>query len=116
MTSSLNLVEKKNEVYKVVREEQVVVIQFTMFIALSDERDILNLTAAELQFIPKVILLGKFARFVEFVWDKLPEHIQADPEVQGYRRCREHYNQPWQRDHIDGPAPYCKDCELCKSN
>nr|XP_012216441.1 PREDICTED: uncharacterized protein LOC105668567 [Linepithema humile] len=85
-----------------------------MFIALSDERDILNLTAAELEFVPKVILLSKFARFVDQVWEKLLEHVRVDPEVQGYRRCKKHHNQPWQRDHIDGPAPYVKDCTLCE--
>lgn len=85
-----------------------------MFIVLSDERDILSLSAEELEFVPKVFLLSKFARFVDHVWDRLPEHLRADPEVRGYRRCNEHYNQPWQRDHIDGPPPYRKDCTLCK--
>ena len=36
--------------------------------------------------------------------------------MQEYRRCQEHYNQPWQRTHIDSPAPYVKDCDLCKRN
>ena len=71
--------------------------------------DILRLSADELQYVPKVILLKKFGHYVEHLWNKLPSHIKADPEVRGYRRCDEHYNQPWQRTHIDGPAPYRKD-------
>ena len=84
-----------------------------MFFILSDERDILELTTEQLQYIPKVLLLEKFGRYVELVWNKLPEHLKTDAEVQGFRRCTEHYNQPWQRVHIDGPAPYRKDCALC---
>ena len=65
--------------------------------------DILKLSAEELTYVPKVILLKKFGHYVEHLWNKLPEHIKADPEVQGYRRCDEHYNQPWQR-----PGSICK--------
>ncbi|XP_011687487.1 PREDICTED: uncharacterized protein LOC105449806 [Wasmannia auropunctata] len=39
-------------------------------------------------------------------YDALSEHIKADSEVQQYRRCLKHYNQPWQRTHVDGPAPF----------
>ncbi|KYQ53702.1 hypothetical protein ALC60_07365 [Trachymyrmex zeteki] len=44
------------------------------------------------------------------VWDKLPEHVKADSEVRTYCRCDEHYNQPWQRTHIDGLASKIRDC------
>ena len=78
--------------------------------------DILRLSAEELAYVPKVILLKNFGHYVKHLWEKLPQHIKADPEVQGYRRCQKHYNQPWQRTHIDGPAPYKKDCDLCAQN
>lgn len=84
-----------------------------MFFVLAD--DILRLSAEELRFIPKVILLQEFGQYVDRLWEKLPEHLTADREVQGYRRCFKHYNQPWQRDHIDGPTPYVKDCVICNS-
>ncbi|KYN26859.1 hypothetical protein ALC57_03760 [Trachymyrmex cornetzi] len=51
-----------------------------------------------------------YGDYIDRVWDKLPEHVKADSEVRTYRRCDEHYNQPWQRTHIDGPAPKIKDC------
>ena len=85
-----------------------------MFLSLSDDCDILNLTSEQLQYIPKIILLKQFGRYVERLWDKLPEYIKADSEVQTYRRCFEHYNRPWQRTHIDGPAPMIKDCYECQ--
>jgi hypothetical protein len=84
-----------------------------MFPILTDRRDILNLTAEELEFVPKIVLLRNFERYVQLLWDRLPEHIKADPEVQSYRACLEHYNRPWQRTHIDGPPPLIKDCHEC---
>ena len=78
---------------------------------LLSDTNILRLSAEELKYIPKIILLKKFGWCVEYLWEKLPAHLKADPEVQGYRNCRKHYNQPWQRTHIDGPAPHIKDCK-----
>ncbi|KAL6421593.1 hypothetical protein ACFW04_014322 [Cataglyphis niger] len=86
-----------------------------MFILLLDSDDILELTAEQLRFIPKTILLRHFSRYVDRVWEKLSEYIKADTEVRRYRRCLEHYNRPWQRTHIDGPAPLIKDCSECNS-
>lgn len=85
-----------------------------MYVVLSCPSDICELSAEQLQFIPKAILLKVCGAFVHIVWDKLPEHIRADLEVQTYRRCYEHYNQPWQRTHIDGPAPMIKNCYECQ--
>ena len=85
-----------------------------MFFILVDDRDILQFSAEQLRFITKEHLLQSFQRYVEHLWNKLPEHLKTDPEVRGYRRCDKHYNQPWQRTHIDGPAPYVKDCNFCQ--
>lgn len=85
-----------------------------MFLLLSDKRDILGLTAEQLQYIPKILLLRNFGSYVELLWDKLPEHIKTDSEIQQYRRCLRHHNQPWQRTHIDGPAPMIIDCSECQ--
>ena len=84
-----------------------------MYLALSHPSDILDLSAEQLQYIPKVVLLHLYGYCIDRVWDKLPEHIKADSEVQTYRRCKEHYNQPWHQTHIDGPAPRIKDCSEC---
>jgi len=49
---------------------------------LSDKRAILWLTAEQLQYIPKIVLLQNFGNYVERLWAKLPEYIKADSEVQ----------------------------------
>jgi len=85
-----------------------------MFVLLSSPYDILDLSAEQLQFVPKALLLQNFGHYVQLLWDKLPEHIKVDSEVQQYRRCMQHYNQPWQQTHIDGPAPMIKDCSECQ--
>ncbi|KAL6256705.1 hypothetical protein P5V15_011632 [Pogonomyrmex californicus] len=85
-----------------------------MYLALSHLFDIWDLRAEQLQYIPKIILLRMCGDYIDHVWDKLPEHIKADLEVQIYRRCVEHYNQSWQRTHIDGPAPKIKDYNICQ--
>lgn len=86
-----------------------------MSLILSDKRDILEWSAEELCLIPKNVLLRHFGDYVELLWDKLSDHLRADSEVQSYRRCLEHYNQPWQKTHIDGPTPLVKNCIVCQS-
>ena len=85
-----------------------------MFFLLTDKRRILDFTAEQLQYIPKIVLLQEFENYVVLLWDRLPEHLKTDPEVQRYRPCTEHYNRPWQRTHIDGPPPLIKNCDICR--
>ncbi|XP_011685477.1 PREDICTED: uncharacterized protein LOC105448529 [Wasmannia auropunctata] len=51
----------------------------------------------KLEYIPKVVLLREFPNCISQLWDRLPEHIKADSEVQQYHRCLKHYNQPSSR-------------------
>ncbi|KYN41963.1 hypothetical protein ALC56_03614 [Trachymyrmex septentrionalis] len=81
-----------------------------MYLALGHFSDIRDLSDEKLQYIPKVVLLRVYGDYIEYVWDKLPEQVKADSEVRTYRRYDEHDNQPWQRTHIDDPAPKTKDC------
>ena len=85
-----------------------------MLLLLSDDSDIYNLTAEQLKYIPKIILLRQFSNYIGYVWDKLPEDIRADPEIQQYHRCLEHYNLPHHQTHIDGPPPLIKNCGECQ--
>jgi hypothetical protein len=85
-----------------------------MFFILADGGNTISeLTVEQLQFIPKIILLREFGNHIDYLWDKLPEHIKRDPEVYSYRRCLKHYNQTTQQLHIDGPGPLIKDCCKC---
>ncbi|KYN27911.1 hypothetical protein ALC57_02687 [Trachymyrmex cornetzi] len=85
-----------------------------MYFALCHPSDLLDLSAEQLQHIPKVVLLRVYDDYIDYVWNKLPQRVKVDSEVRTYRRCDEHYNQPWQRTHIDGPVPKIKDCTECQ--
>ncbi|XP_071582010.1 uncharacterized protein [Temnothorax nylanderi] len=110
MYNHLNI--KKGDKVKIIGTIQTTVAK--MFVLLSRPSDIRDFSAEQLQFVPKAVLLQMCGDHVYYVWDKLPEHIKADLEVQTYRRCDEHWNQPWQQTHIDGPAPMIKDCGECQ--
>ncbi|KYQ47213.1 hypothetical protein ALC60_13770 [Trachymyrmex zeteki] len=87
-----------------------------MFLIISDALH--SLTSKELEYTPKIILQRKFENFIDLLWGRLSEHIGADSEVQGYRRCLEHYNLSSHQTHIDEPAPLIKnygECRLVKS-
>lgn len=85
-----------------------------MFVLPTNRREILALTAEQLQYVPKIVLLNRYHAYVEQLWDRLPEYLKADREVQSYRACLEHYNRPWQRTHIDGPPPLIRNCGECR--
>lgn len=86
-----------------------------MLLVLTSDHDIRELSSEQLKFIPKIILIQNLAKHIDYLWDKLPEYLKKDPELHSYRQCQEHYNQPWQESHIDGPLPLIKDCDKCKT-
>jgi len=54
--------------------------------------DIQDLSAEQLQYVPKVVLLRVYDDYIDHVWDKLPEYVKVDPEIRTCRRWNEHYN------------------------
>ncbi|KYM96670.1 hypothetical protein ALC62_12666 [Cyphomyrmex costatus] len=52
-----------------------------MFLIVSND-----LTSKELKYILKIVLLREFENCIDLLWDRLPEHIRADSEVQRHRR------------------------------
>ncbi|EZA51363.1 hypothetical protein X777_10001 [Ooceraea biroi] len=86
-----------------------------MFLLLPENRLICRLTSEQMQYVPKIILLDRYGDYVEGLWDRLPEHLRRDPEVQRYRKCYAHHNQPEGRDHINGPPPRIIDCHKCRA-
>ncbi|KYN22202.1 hypothetical protein ALC57_05404 [Trachymyrmex cornetzi] len=59
-----------------------------MFLSLlPNKRAILDFTAEQLQYIPKIVLLRNFEDYVKPLWDRLPEHLKVDSEVQRCRLC-----------------------------
>lgn len=73
-----------------------------------------ELTTTELKSISKGMLLKYFTRSLHMVYDRLPENLQQDSEIQSYLPCLEHWNTPDLRTHIDGIAPSRRMCEKCQ--
>ena len=84
-----------------------------MLLIVSDNCDVYNLTAKELEYIPKIILLREFKNYIDHLWDRLFEHIKADSEIQRHR-CLKYNNLSSHQSHIDGPAPFIKNCSECQ--
>ncbi|RLU18819.1 hypothetical protein DMN91_009176 [Ooceraea biroi] len=57
-----------------------------MFLLLPEDRLICRLTSEQIQYVPKIILLERYGDYVEGLWDRLPEHLRRDPEVQRLHR------------------------------
>jgi len=41
-----------------------------------------NRLIEELQYIPKPVLFRVCGHYVHYLWDRLPEHLKADSEIQ----------------------------------
>jgi len=52
-----------------------------MFLIVSDNYDVHILSAKELEYKLKIILLREFKNYIDQLWDRLPEHIKANSEV-----------------------------------
>jgi len=82
---------------------------------VSDNRDVQLLTAEQLKYIPKVVLLREFRNCINQLWDRLSEHIRAYSKIQQYYRCLKHYNLSCHQTHINGPTPLIKNCSDCQA-
>lgn len=83
---------------------------------IDPSKSVWDLTKEDFEYIPKLILLKYWGREINYIWDRLPTHLREDSEVISYQVCREHWNTPEMRDHIDGPPPLIKDCHTCNNN
>lgn len=68
------------------------------------------------RLLPKVYLESLEGCRLERIWDILPEAYQQNEEFQKRKPCRQPWNQPWQRIHIDGPPPPVYRCVQCKKS
>jgi len=91
-------IEKKNYIESgcIYNSAQNKIAQYSKCFLSSDNVvyivDVHSLTAKELKYIPKIILLREF-NYINQLWDRLPDHIKADSEVQ-QQRCLKYYNLP----------------------
>ena len=52
-------------------------LRIKILLIVSDNCDVYSLTAKELEYISKIILLQKFKNYINQLWNRLPEHIKA---------------------------------------
>ncbi|KYM94590.1 hypothetical protein ALC62_14780 [Cyphomyrmex costatus] len=57
--------------------------------------DIRELNAEQLQYIPKIVLLQVCGDYIDHVWDRLPEHVKTDSEVQRIVKIETHTYNPF---------------------
>lgn len=81
--------------------------------AFCKNRNLKDLTTEEFAFLPKFFLLEFARQNIGDVWDKLPKHLQRDPEMKPYKRCMDYWNSST-GDQLDGPPPLVMDCALCQ--
>lgn len=77
-------------------------------------KDPWELTKEELAYVPKPLLLRHWGDCLPYLWGKLPEHIQRDPEIAPYQLCTEHWTP--QQVHIERYPPSKSDCKKCPEN
>lgn len=81
--------------------------------AIHPSKDPWTLTKNELESFPKYFLIKHYSKFITLLWDRLPEHLQCDSEIQSYHKCNDHFNPPWELTHVDAIGPIRRDCEKC---
>lgn len=79
-------------------------------------KSLFEMSEEELKYMPKEVLITLCSQEIALVWDKLPDSLKEDSEIQQYQRCLEHHkhiDQP-DTDVGDGPPPRKIDCSLCQ--
>lgn len=67
-----------------------------------------------IKYLPKQFIIN-YVVFLESIYERLPLHLQSDPDIIDNLRCREHYQFSNWGDEIDGPVIKRKYCYYCKN-
>lgn len=74
-----------------------------------------NLDKEDIAALPQEFVIRYLSKDIEYIWDKLPESYQQNPEIAACRLCQKHWiSDLVEYDNIDGPPPMQKDCQECK--
>lgn len=57
---------------------------------LMKQNSLQDLTSEDLIYIPKLFLIHQAPHAIDIIWDRLPSHLRADPELQQYCECTYH--------------------------
>lgn len=81
--------------------------------SFSKKKCLQNMTTDELANLPKEVIITYTSNEISNVWDRLPERLKNDHEMEKYRYCTEHYNGRIEDD-IDHPQLRRIFCCYCK--
>jgi hypothetical protein len=73
----------------------------------------LNIPQDLVRFLPKHFILNK-NEDIEYIFDKLPKHLQTDEDILANMRCTDHRFWNGSTTEFDGPMQKRKDCFFCK--
>lgn len=84
--------------------------------AYSRAGGLLKMTTAELEHMPKEVMIACAPSEIALVWEKLPEKLKTDIDVLKYQYCTDHYQDIESEDVGDGPAVRRLFCCYCQVN
>jgi hypothetical protein len=77
-----------------------------------------KMTLEQLENTPKEVMISLASNEIALVWDKLPNNLKHDPDIENYRFCYEHHSSSddsnEDKDVADGPIPRKLFCCYCK--
>ena len=77
-----------------------------------------KMTQEQLENMPKELMISLASNEIALVWDKLPDHLKQDPDMENYQFCYEHHSSSddsnGEKDVADGPIPRKLFCCYCK--
>jgi hypothetical protein len=77
-----------------------------------------KMTREQLENMPKEVMISLAPYEIALVWDKLPNHLKNDSDMESYRFCYEHHTSSddsnEEKDVADGPIPRKLFCCYCK--
>lgn len=68
-----------------------------------------------IKYLPKQFIISNIG-CLDGIYNKLPQHLQSDPDIINNLQCKEHYQFAVKSDEIDGPVIKRKHCYFCINN
>lgn len=77
--------------------------------------DLDELTRAELEELPRALLMTYEQKAVPKIWSKLPLRLRRDKYLQQFKYCTKHQNS-LEETQYDGPPPQIRHCWRCQQS
>ena len=89
-------------------------IKIMFFISSNDNNSIVNFSTEELKYISKYVLINYFERDIQYLFDKLPEHLRYDSDIHACLPCRTHRSSHTVPFSTPALIKYCSKCQQLK--